>query len=155
MKILFVCMGNICRSPTAEGVFTKLLREHPSLNHVQVDSCGTIGYHAGEPPDPRSVKAAKQRGYDLSTLRARQITPEDLVSFDYILVMDKENYANTLALAQGQHSLTDKIKLFLSYSEKSKEKEVPDPYYGGESGFDHVIDLIEDASHGLIKELLQ
>ena len=151
--VLFVCMGNICRSPTAEGVFKALVNKHKELN-VKVDSCGTIGYHAGEPSDPRSVNAAKIRGYDLSQIRARKLTKEDLENFDHVLVMDNENYVNTTGLANGQKNLIDKVKLFMDFSESYTVEEVPDPYYGGSNGFDHVIDLIEDASNGFIKQLV-
>jgi protein-tyrosine phosphatase len=154
VKVLFVCMGNICRSPTAEAVFRKLIGKHPELNNVVVDSCGTIGYHLGEPSDPRSVAAAKSRGYDLSDIRARKLTKEDLVDFTYILTMDRENYRNSVSLANGDIFLTRKVRLFLDYSKNYQLDEVPDPYYGGPKGFDQVIDLIEDASEGLIKELL-
>lgn len=153
-KILFVCMGNICRSPTAEGVFRQLAAEHPQLNRLEIDSCGTIGYHVGEQPDPRSVSAAKNRGYDLSSIRARKIIAEDLLKYDFILAMDEENLSNIFTLASEQNSNTDKISLFLDYG-VTKTACVPDPYYGGPSGFDDVIDLIEDASKGLITHLLK
>ena len=153
-RVLFVCMGNICRSPTAEGVFRNRVGNYPSLAHVDIDSCGTIGYHQGEPSDPRSVKAARARGYDLSDILSRKLEYQDLETFDYILVMDKENYSNTIVLAEGNQNLINKVKLFLEYSENYDLDEVPDPYYGGEKGFDHVIDLIEDASEGFIASLL-
>ena len=153
-KILFVCMGNICRSPTAEGVFRHLAAEHPSLSQLEIDSCGTIGYHVGEPPDPRSVSAAKNRGYDLSSIRSRKLTESDLQYYDFVLAMDKENLSNIFALSLDQESHKNKIKLFLDYG-VTKTVCVPDPYYGGPSGFDDVIDLIEDASRGLISHLLK
>lgn len=146
-------MGNICRSPTAEGVFQKLVHNDPELTHIQVDSCGTIGYHVGEPPDPRSIEAAMARGYDLSYIRARKLTQDDLNEFNHILVMDKDNYRNTIMLAKGEQSLIDKVELFLDYATKYDLNEVPDPYYGGVNGFDQVIDLIEDASVGFIGKL--
>lgn len=146
-------MGNICRSPTAEGVFQKLVHNDPKLAHIQVDSCGTIGYHVGESPDPRSIEAAMARGYDLSYIRARKLTQDDLNEFNHILVMDKDNYRNTIMLAKGEQSLIDKVELFLDYATKYDLNEVPDPYYGGANGFDQVIDLIEDASVGFIGKL--
>jgi len=153
-KILFVCMGNICRSPTAEGVFRKLASEHAALKKLEIDSCGTIGYHVGEPSDPRSVSAAKSRGYDLSAIRARQISPSDLVYYDYIFAMDNENLSNILKLTNGEKLHREKICLFLDYAQNNTTTSVPDPYYGGASGFDDVIDLIEDASEGFILHLL-
>lgn len=153
VKILFVCMGNICRSPTAEGVFRSLVSREPQLKHVKVDSCGTIGYHVGEASDPRSVAAAKKRGYDLSEIRARQLTKQDLVDFEHILVMDNDNYQNTVALAENDPTIIGKVELFLDYAKNSTLTEVPDPYYGGANGFDRVIDLVEDASIGLIEKL--
>jgi len=152
-KILFVCMGNICRSPTAEGVFKTLAQKDKRLPELFVDSCGTIGYHAGEPPDPRSVAASKLRGYDLSAIRSRKITQHDLEYFDLVLVMDKENLSNTRNLIDKDHANQQKIKLFLDFAKESTVSSVPDPYYGGESGFDDVIDLIEQASRGLIEYL--
>lgn len=153
-KILFVCMGNICRSPTAEGVFRQLAAEHPFLNQLEIDSCGTIGYHVGEPPDPRSVAAAGNRGYDLSSIRSRKIIVNDLKYYDFILAMDEENLSNLFNLAEDNDQHKHKISLFLDYA-VTKTTCVPDPYYGGASGFDDVIDLIEDASRGLISHLLK
>lgn len=152
VDILFVCMGNICRSPTAEGVFRKLAASENHLPDLNIDSCGTIGYHVGEPPDPRTVEAALKRGYDLRNIRSRMLQENDLDTFDLILVMDKQNLANVNSLVKDK-SQKDKIKLFLDYGKNTKIKEVPDPYYGCEKGFDTVIDLIEFASKGLIKTL--
>lgn len=152
-KILFVCMGNICRSPTAEGVFRRLTREHPQLANLIIDSCGTIGHHVGEPPDPRSVEAAKKRHYDLSKIRSRKLVKTDLEYYDLILAMDEENMVNILAISTEEQ--TAKVKLFLDYSNDTKLSAVPDPYYGGNSGFDGVIDLVEGASRGLIRSLLE
>ncbi len=153
VKILFVCMGNICRSPTAEGVFRKLVRQEPQLEYVKVDSCGTIGYHVGEASDPRSVAAAKKRGYDLSEIRARQLSKQYLIDSEHILVMDNDNYQNTVVLADDDPTIIEKVELFLDYAKNSTLREVPDPYYGGAKGFDRVIDLVEVASFGLIEKL--
>lgn len=148
-KILFVCLGNICRSPTAEAVFTAKAKS-ARLNHLTIDSAGTGNWHQGHPPDQRATQHAQKRGFDLTPLRARQVTKADFEDFDLILAMDKQNERDLLRLA----SATDKhkVRLFLSYGQ-SDEKEVPDPYYGGAQGFEHVLDLIEDASDGLINTL--
>lgn len=153
-KILFVCMGNICRSPTAEGIFRKLVNEHSSLVNIEIDSCGTIGYHVGEPPDHRSVSFAKRRGYDLSPIRSRKISIEDFEYFDLILAMDIENLNNLKVIADNNERHLKKIGLFLDFDVTNSVRIVPDPYYGGSSGFDDVIDLIEAASKGLIVHLL-
>ena len=145
-RILFVCLGNICRSPTAQAVFADLAGR-AGLN-VAVDSAGTGGWHVGDPPDGRATREAARRGYDLSRLRARQVGPADFEAFDLILAMDR---ANLSALERMRPSESDtKVRLFLDYAESPRE-EVPDPYYDG--GFDLVLDLIEDASRGLIAEL--
>ena len=154
-KILFVCMGNICRSPSAEGIFRQLASEEKGLTHLEIDSCGTIGYHVGNPPDPRSVKAAKDRGYDLSAIRSRKIAVDDLVHYDYLLAMDDDNLSDLHSLADGDNELIRKCVLFLDYAKENSTRCVPDPYYGGERGFDVVIDLVEEASRGLILELLR
>lgn len=161
IKILFVCMGNICRSPTAEGVFRSLVEKEKRLTNIYIDSCGTIAYHVGESPDKRSSKAAKIRGYDLSSIRARKIENDDFFTFDYILAMDTENLNNINLmkehLKENSHEKEwDKIaevSLFLDYASVDSVN-VPDPYYGGASGFEDVLDLIEDASRGLISHLL-
>ena len=154
-SILFVCMGNICRSPTAEGVFKAIAEQQLTHLDLYIDSAGTIGYHAGEHADSRAIQAAKNRGYDLSKIISRQVRNEDFEEFDLVVAMDKDNYNNLKAQATqaGQSHHFDKIKLFLDYSEQSAYNEVPDPYYGGAKGFDLVIDLIEDASNGLVKEI--
>ena len=148
-------MGNICRSPTAEGVFRNLASQHPELKNLEIDSCGTIDYHVGEPSDPRSVSAAQKRGYDLSMIRARQISASDLDYYDHIFAMDSENLSNINKLAREEEKYRKKIKLFLDYAESNSTRNVPDPYYGGATGFDHVIDLIEEASQGFICFLLE
>ncbi len=159
-KILFVCMGNICRSPSAEGIFRQLALKHPELQSLEIDSCGTIGFHEGEPADPRSISAAEKRGYDLTNIRSRKIVHHDLDYYDYILAMDNENISNLSQLtkqyiknSKQNELVTNKICLFLNYSSLAT-KYVPDPYYGGANGFNDVIDLIEDASRGLISHLI-
>lgn len=151
IKVLFICMGNICRSPTAEGVFRKHLQQHNLESRVQVDSAGTHGYHVGESPDPRTLRAAAERGYDLSELRARKVAPDDMEYFDLILAMDRRNLEGlrTICLPERQH----RIKLFMHYARNFDEDEVPDPYYGLGYGFDVVLDMVEDASLGLIESL--
>ena len=148
-SVLFVCLGNICRSPTAEAIFRKMA-EDAGLK-IKIDSAGTGGWHVGNPPDPRMQVAAKARNYDLSALRARQISKEDCQNFDYIIAMDKENLRNIKSLCNNSKA---EIRLFLDYA-KTSLSEVPDPYYGGKDGFDIVIDLVEDASRGLLKEIKQ
>lgn len=150
-RILFVCMGNICRSPTAEGVFRALAVQAGMDGAVEVDSAGTHDYHVGEPPDRRSQQAAKQRGYDLSALRARRVGAVDFVRFDHILVMDTRNLELLAAECPPQHR--HKIELFLDYAEGIDVAEVPDPYYGAGDGFERVLDLVEAASRGLLRSL--
>ncbi len=150
-KVLFVCMGNICRSPTAQGVFEKVVREQGLEKMVHIDSAGTHAYHVGEKPDPRSRQAASARGIDLSPQRARRVSDEDFEVFDLVLAMDRDNYAN-LANICPPHYL-DKVRLFLEFAGEVSEEEVPDPYYGGPRGFEHVLDLVEAASEGLLDHL--
>ncbi len=151
MKVLFVCMGNICRSPTAEGVFRHLLKRYGLENKVEVDSAGTHGYHVGESPDLRTQRAALERGYDLSQIRARRVSPQDLEYFDLILAMDKSNLDNLRRMAPPDKQ--DRIKLLMDYSENFDDEEVPDPFYGLGYDFDLVIDMVEDAAKGLAKAL--
>lgn len=149
--MLFVCLGNICRSPTAEAVLRGRLREHRLDDRVTVDSAGTHGYHIGRGPDARAIEAARRRGYSLEGQTARQVTPEDLERFDYILCMDQSNLENLRRLGSGR---SVEVRLFLDYTD-SEISEVPDPYYGGDKGFEQVLDLVEDACEGLIRELRQ
>jgi protein-tyrosine phosphatase len=150
-RILFVCMGNICRSPTAEGVFRHLVAvEAPELG-VLVDSAGTHAYHIGEQPDPRAQRAAARRGFDLSALRARRVVPEDFERFDLVLAMDELNVA--LLQDQCPEAHQDRIQLFLDYAPELERRDVPDPYYGGTNGFEYVLDLVEAASRRLISHL--
>jgi protein-tyrosine phosphatase len=148
-SILFVCMGNICRSPTAEGVF----RHRAQLAGIaaRIDSAGTHAYHVGEKPDPRSTEFAARRGIDLSTQSARKVAASDFAEFDHILAMDKDNLALLMAACPPQHQ--HKLGLFMQHATQSKSDIVPDPYYGGPRGFDEVLDFIEDASDGLIAHL--
>ncbi|MEE4251477.1 MAG: low molecular weight protein-tyrosine-phosphatase [Alcanivoracaceae bacterium] len=149
-RILFVCLGNICRSPTAEGVFRQRAAA-AGLSLSLIDSAGTASWHVGKAPDARTVKAAAGRGYDLSTLRARQVSVADFNAFDFILAMDEQNLAELQSIQPAQ-SLAE-LGLFLDYAEGAVEREVPDPYYGGDQGFQTVLDLIENASDGLIRRL--
>ena len=151
MNILFVCLGNICRSPTAEAVLrTIAARELPQMP-LTIDSAGTAGYHVGEPPDRRTREAAARRGYDLSALRARVIEPGDFERFELILAMDRENLL-TLERRAPVHA-RERLRLFLEYAPDSGVLEVPDPYYGGPNGFEHVLDLVEAAARGLCASL--
>ena len=153
MKILFVCLGNICRSPTAEGVFRAVAaREAPDLV-IEVDSAGTAGYHIGEPPDARTRQAATRRGYDLSPLRARMVEPKDFDEFDLILAMDSENLS-VLHRRAPAHA-RERVRLFLEFAPDSDVTDVPDPYYGGPNGFEEVLDLVEAATQGLLAHLRQ
>jgi protein-tyrosine phosphatase len=150
-KVLFVCLGNICRSPTAEGVFRHLLRQEAPELQVEVDSAGTADYHLGEPPDLRSQRAAMRRGIDLGALRARQVTPADFARFDLILAMDR---ANLLELeAMRPKNSRARVQLFLEYAPELGRLEVPDPYLGDASGFEEVLDLSAAASRGLLAGL--
>ncbi len=150
-KILFVCMGNICRSPTAEGVFRALLRKHKLDGQIEVDSAGTHGYHVGEAPDSRTQRAAASRGYDLSSMRARKGAAQDLEYFDLIVAMDRNNLEALQRLCPKDK--LGRLKLFMDYSANFDDDEVPDPYYGLGHGFDLVLDMVEDASEGLIESL--
>jgi low molecular weight protein-tyrosine phosphatase len=152
VRVLFVCTGNICRSPTAEGIFLKLVRD-AGVEHLAVaDSAGTHGYHVGEPPDERTCRAATGRGYDLSTLRARKFERSDFHEFDLVLAMDRDNHAHLARLAPPSEG--HKLKMMMEYAKRFREREVPDPYYGGSRGFELVLDMIEDAARGLLESIL-
>jgi protein-tyrosine phosphatase len=152
IKVLFVCMGNICRSPTAEGVFAKLINERNLAAVFAIDSAGTHAqHHAGDAPDLRAQKAARERGVELSSLRARKVTHGDFEDFDFVLAMDDDNYSVLMAACPDEHQ--DKVRLFLDYAPHLKVREVPDPYYGGSYGFEQVLDLVEAASEGFITAL--
>ena len=148
VSVLLVCMGNICRSPTAEGVLRSLVEKEGLATWFEIDSAGTHGYHIGEPPDPRAREAAQRRGYDLSQLRSRRVNELDFRHFDCILAMDWDNLSLLQRACPAEHR--HKLGLFLEYAANYDEEEVPDPYYGGEESFEFVLDLIEDAARGLI-----
>ncbi|WP_166265912.1 low molecular weight protein-tyrosine-phosphatase [Marinobacter caseinilyticus] len=150
-SVLFVCMGNICRSPTAEGVFRRAVEQTGLMGRIRIESCGTGGWHVGKAPDRRAVAAAKARGIDIAGLRAQQFADEDLQRFDYVLVMDRANLADLVRVWQRRGGTQP--ELFLTYGSAFDVEEVPDPYYGGEQGFDYVLDLIEDASKGLLNHI--
>tara|TARA_Y100001968_G_C19150386_1_gene615879 strand:- start:217 stop:690 length:474 start_codon:yes stop_codon:yes gene_type:complete len=153
IKILFVCLGNICRSPAAEGIFKQKIKERGLEKSFTVDSAGTGSWHVGNLPDQRMRETALTRGLNL-TSRSRQIKENDLFEFDYILVMDKDNLNAVQLLDKGiSHSINSKIELILSYSNDSQIDEVPDPYYGGQNGFYQVLDLLDNAIDGLIDSL--
>jgi protein-tyrosine phosphatase len=150
-KVLFVCLGNICRSPTAEGVLRAIAtREFPALQ-LQVDSAGTANYHVGEPPDRRTVAAARRRGYDLSSLRARQVGTADFEHFDHVLAMDRANLSELEQ--QATRATSAQLGLFLDYAPECGFEEVPDPYYGGSDDFERVLDLCEAGAWGLLRQL--
>lgn len=149
-RVLFVCLGNICRSPSAEGVFRNLVREAGLEGRIRTDSCGTGHWHVGKAPDPRALAAARRRGIDISDLRARQFRESDLDEFDFVLAMDRQNLADLHEVWQRRGGTEP--ELFLRYGSADMD-EVPDPYYGGEQGFEQVLDLIQDASHGLLEHI--
>ncbi len=151
LSVLFVCMGNICRSPTAQGVFEHLVEQHALSGRLIIDSAGTHAYHVGNPPDPRAQTAALRRGIDLSGQRARRVTPEDFFNFHFILAMDRDNLADLREIEPEGHG--SRLSLFLEYAPGLGYSEVPDPYYGGDSGFERVLDLIQAASEGLLSRL--
>ena len=151
MRILFVCMGNICRSPSAEGVFRKLVSERLPGVDLEIDSAGTHDYHTGSPPDRRSLQAAARRGIDLSGLRARTVTHEDFERFDLILAMDRENLALLEQRAPERHR--GRLRLMMDFAPAADKREVPDPYYGGANGFEEVLDLLEEAAEGLLQSI--
>jgi protein-tyrosine phosphatase len=146
MRILFVCLGNICRSPTAEGVMRRLVREEGLEQEIEIDSAGTGGWHVGAPPDPRATEAARRRGTEL-TGAARRFTVADFDRFDLIVAMDAENRRELLALAPGEEARA-KVRMF-----RAGDLDVPDPYYGGEGGFEEVLDLVEEAARDLLAEI--
>jgi protein-tyrosine phosphatase len=150
-RVLLVCMGNICRSPTAEGVVRSYIKNNGLGDVVEVDSAGTHGYHVGEAPDSRTQRAAMARGYNLTQLRARKVARQDLDYFDLILAMDKSNLDNLRRMSPPE--MHDRIRLFMDYARNFDDDEVPDPYYGLGHGFDLVLDMVEDAAQGLVDDL--
>lgn len=151
LAVLFVCMGNICRSPTAEGVFRRLVASSGLQQRIRIESAGTHAYHLGHSPDSRAASAAARRGYDLSGLRARQVVDADFAVFDYILAMDANNLA--LLRARAPEKWQAKPQLLLDFGARYRGAEVPDPYYGGSGGFELVLDMAEDGASGLLEHI--
>jgi len=151
IKVLFVCMGNICRSPTATAVFMHHVAQAGLADKIASDSAGTLDYHVGEPPDARAQLAARLRGYDLSTLRGRQVSHRDFADFDYLLAMDENILHALVRLSPPQHA--HKLKLFMEFSAIAGSREVPDPYYSGPKVFEQVLDMVEQAAQGLLRHL--
>lgn len=151
VSVLFVCMGNICRSPTAEGVFRDVVKQKNMLNVISIDSAGTHAYHIGESPDSRSQSTAKSRGVDLSSQRARKVDSNDFEQFDYVMAMDNSNFENLKHLATDEE--LSKLHLFMSFANGWDNSEVPDPYYGGGNGFERVFDMVQSASEGLLEHI--
>lgn len=153
VSVLFVCMGNICRSPTAQGVFEQLVADNDLTSIIQIDSAGTHAYHIGERPDERASAAALKRGVDLSSQQARRVSADDFHTFDYVIAMDSSNFEDLASNCPPEHEA--KLRLFMDFADKLETNEVPDPYYGGTTGFERVLDLIEEASAGLLAEIRQ
>jgi protein-tyrosine phosphatase len=153
ISVLFICMGNICRSPTAQGVFRALVEQEGLTDRIVTDSAGTIAYHVGEPPDRRARETAVKRGLDLSDLRARRAISEDFERFDYLVAMDRDNYRELMAICP--EGFEDRLCLFMDFAPHRPETEVPDPYYGGVKGFERVFDMVEEASRGLLDHILE
>jgi len=151
VKVLFVCMGNICRSPTAHGVFRHLVRQAGLETLIEIDSAGTHGYHVGAPPDDRAQETARGRGVDIGDLRARRAEVEDFLNYDYILAMDQDNYRGLARICP--RGMKDKLMLFMDFAPELRRREVPDPYYGGQQGFEQVFDMVEAAAQGLLDEI--
>jgi protein-tyrosine phosphatase len=152
VSVLFVCLGNICRSPTAHGVFLQHVKQRGLLDEIHVDSAGTGDWHTGHAPDPRTAAMALQRGYDLSELRARQVSRDDFAHFDYILAMDNENLRNLQRMQPK--NFTGELGLFMAYGNHPDYTEVPDPYHGVETDFARVVDLVENAAEGLLRHIV-
>jgi protein-tyrosine phosphatase len=151
VNVLFVCLGNICRSPTAEGVFRALVEREGLAGKIATDSAGTAAYHVGEPPDPRAQAAARQRGVDIGDLRGRQATAADFGRFDYVLAMDESNYVNLKRLCPK--GAEGRLRMFLDFASKPGRRSVPDPFYGNTDRFEEVLDMVEDAAHGLLDHI--
>ena len=153
VSVVFVCMGNICRSPTAEGVFRHVVKERNLQDVIKIDSAGTHAYHIGESPDSRSQATAKSRGVDLSAQRARKAESTDFVRFDYVIAMDRSNYENLKVLASPVQQ--ERLHLFMDFTTAWDNAEVPDPYYGGGDGFTNVFDMVKSASEGLLDTIVK
>ena len=151
VKVIFICLGNICRSPTAEGVFRKYIHTNNLENKIKIDSAGTGSWHTGKPPDKRSQKVAVKRGYDISNQRSRLVDNKDIIESDYIIAMDTDNFVTLQQLAPGK--MTNKLFRFLEFAPHLNQLDVPDPYYSGPDGFDLVLNLIEAASEGLLQHI--
>ncbi|MEE4245938.1 MAG: low molecular weight protein-tyrosine-phosphatase [Kangiellaceae bacterium] len=149
-RVLFVCLGNICRSPTAEGVFRQLIEQRRLAHRFDIDSAGTSAYHVGEQPDKRAMEAARKRQIELSTIRSRALTRDDFSKYDYLIAMDRNNYKDMQAMTE--QDFRSKVHLFLDFANVD-ESDVPDPYYGGPDGFEHVLNLVEQASRGLLAHI--
>lgn len=153
IKVLFVCLGNICRSPSAEAVFRKLVHVNNAQQLIRIDSAGTANYHVGGAPDSRATYFAKIRGYDLTSLRARQVSTQDFFAFDYIIAMDQHNLDELKLIMPERHNTH--LALMLDYlSDHNDQSDVPDPYYGGDQGFNNVLDLLEDSCQGLLNSIM-
>ena len=150
-KVLFVCLGNICRSPTADGIFNHIVVREKMDQKIIIDSAGTGDWHVGKSPDSRTVAAARKRGYDLSVLRARQVSARDFDEFDYVLAMDKSNLSDLQRMKPAEYA--GHLGLFLDFGSRKDYREVPDPYYGGHDGFEMALDLVEDAAQGLLNHI--
>jgi len=153
ITVLFVCMGNICRSPTAEVVFRHYVEEAGLLDHIHIDSAGTHDYHIGDAPDSRTQRVAQQHGYDMGSLRGRQVGAGDFTRFEYVLAMDEANLAILQRLRP--RDAQSHLGLFLEFAGRHAEREVPDPYYGGAGGFERVLDMVEDAAENLLRHVRQ
>lgn len=151
VSVLFVCMGNICRSPTAHGVFRALVRAEGLEQQIVIDSAGTHAYHVGNPPDRRAQETALRRGIDLADLVARRVESDDFVRFDYVLAMDRDNYAALREICPPGHG--DRLRLFMDFAADLGVSEVPDPYYGGANGFERVFDLVQAGAEGLLADI--
>ncbi len=153
IKVLFVCMGNICRSPTAHGLLEALVERKGLADAIEVDSAGTHAYHQGKAPDQRSQNTAQNRGLDISQQRARKAQSDDFVQYDYILAMDQENYHALCAICP--EGMEEKLQLLMDYAAHLKMREVPDPYCGGPQGFEKVFDMVEAAVEGLLEDICE
>lgn len=153
VRVLFVCMGNICRSPTAHGVFRNLVQQEGLAGAVEIESAGTHAYHVGNPPDRRAQSTATTRGIDMSDLRARQVGEADFERYDYIIAMDQENYISLSQQCPDEY--VNRIYMMMDFAPEMRTREVPDPYYGGAQGFERVFDLVDAASRGLLMEIQQ